>query len=85
MRVRWHCVVHRRRCARPACAGWLGHIQILLSAAQRLACTVHGGSHALVHCSDGWDRTAQISALSQLLLDPCVPPFHTPAAEPKMQ
>ena len=24
----------------------------------------------IVHCSDGWDRTPQIVALSQLLLDP---------------
>lgn len=24
----------------------------------------------LVHCSDGWDRTSQVSALAQLLLDP---------------
>jgi hypothetical protein len=24
----------------------------------------------LVHCSDGWDRTSQITALAQLLLDP---------------
>ena len=24
----------------------------------------------LVHCSDGWDRTAQIVSLAQLLLDP---------------
>ena len=24
----------------------------------------------LVHCSDGWDRTAQITSLAQLLLDP---------------
>ena len=22
-----------------------------------------GGTHALVHCSDGWDRTAQVAAL----------------------
>jgi myotubularin-related protein 6/7/8 len=27
-------------------------------------------SHVLIHCSDGWDRTSQLSALSQLLLDP---------------
>lgn len=27
-------------------------------------------SHVVVHCSDGWDRTSQISALSQFLLDP---------------
>jgi protein-tyrosine phosphatase len=24
----------------------------------------------VVHCSDGWDRTAQLTALSMLLLDP---------------
>jgi hypothetical protein len=23
-----------------------------------------------VHCSDGWDRTAQILSLAQLMLDP---------------
>jgi protein tyrosine/serine phosphatase len=25
---------------------------------------------ALIHCSDGWDRTAQLSALAQIILDP---------------
>lgn len=24
----------------------------------------------MVHCSDGWDRTAQLTALSMLMLDP---------------
>lgn len=24
----------------------------------------------LVHCSDGWDRTAQLSAIAQILIDP---------------
>ena len=24
----------------------------------------------LIHCSDGWDRTAQLTSLAQLLLDP---------------
>ena len=28
------------------------------------------GVSVLVHCSDGWDRTAQICGLTQLLLDP---------------
>ncbi|OJA18765.1 hypothetical protein AZE42_01622 [Rhizopogon vesiculosus] len=27
-------------------------------------------SHVLIHCSDGWDRTSQLSALAQLCLDP---------------
>ena len=26
--------------------------------------------NVIVHCSDGWDRTAQLCALVQLLLDP---------------
>jgi myotubularin-related protein 6/7/8 len=29
-----------------------------------------GGSHVLIHCSDGWDRTSQVSALAQIMLDP---------------
>lgn len=28
------------------------------------------GKNVMVHCSDGWDRTAQLSSLCQLLLDP---------------
>ena len=27
-------------------------------------------SSVLIHCTDGWDRTAQLSALSMLMLDP---------------
>jgi hypothetical protein len=27
-------------------------------------------TNVLVHCSDGWDRTAQLCALAQQLLDP---------------
>ena len=27
-------------------------------------------AHVLVHCSDGWDRTAQLSSLAQICLDP---------------
>ena len=27
-------------------------------------------SSVLVHCSDGWDRTAQLTALAMLMLDP---------------
>jgi len=26
--------------------------------------------NALVHCSDGWDRTSQLTSLAQLLMDP---------------
>ncbi len=26
--------------------------------------------NALVHCSDGWDRTSQLTSLAQLIMDP---------------
>lgn len=26
--------------------------------------------NVLVHCSDGWDRTSQLTSLSQLMMDP---------------
>jgi len=30
---------------------------------------VSSGSSVVVHCSDGWDRTAQLTSLSMLMLD----------------
>lgn len=52
-------------------SGWLKHIANLLDGAgliTRQVALQH--SHVLIHCSDGWDRTSQLSALSQLCLDP---------------
>lgn len=51
-------------------SGWLNHIRLLLGSAVEVALVVRDGGHALVHCSDGWDRTSQVCALAQLLLDP---------------
>jgi protein tyrosine phosphatase len=48
----------------------MAHLRSLLVAARRAADVVGGGGAALVHCSDGWDRTPQIVALAQILLDP---------------
>jgi hypothetical protein len=39
-------------------------------APEQLFCQVLGGRIVCIHCSDGWDRTAQISSLAQVLLDP---------------
>jgi hypothetical protein len=51
--------------------GWLQHLQLLLQAALMGAEQLHSRhTSVLVHCSDGWDRTAQICTLIQLLLDP---------------
>jgi hypothetical protein len=52
-------------------SGWLKHITGLLDGAALIARQVGiHHSHVLIHCSDGWDRTSQLSALSQILLDP---------------
>ncbi|KAK0131433.1 Myotubularin-related protein 3 [Merluccius polli] len=50
---------------------WLQHLSLLLKAAL-LAVNAVDRDHrpVLVHCSDGWDRTPQIVALSKMLLDP---------------
>jgi myotubularin-related protein 6/7/8 len=52
-------------------SGWLKHITGLLDGAALIARQIGiQHSHVLIHCSDGWDRTSQLSALAQLLLDP---------------
>ncbi|CAG8548789.1 2178_t:CDS:2 [Gigaspora margarita] len=52
-------------------SGWLRHISTLLESALVIIKNVHiFGSHVLVHCSDGWDRTVQLTSISELCLDP---------------
>ena len=49
---------------------WLHHLVKVIQASYFIAHSIDFGDPVLVHCSDGWDRTSQLSALSQLLLDP---------------
>ncbi|XP_019754641.2 myotubularin-related protein 3 isoform X3 [Dendroctonus ponderosae] len=50
---------------------WLSHMSGLMKSAVILSTAVErDGRPVLVHCSDGWDRTPQIVALAELLLDP---------------
>ncbi|KAK9168451.1 hypothetical protein Syun_000591 [Stephania yunnanensis] len=52
-------------------SGWLIHIQNVLAGSAWIAARVGlESSSVLVHCSDGWDRTAQLVSLASLLLDP---------------
>ncbi|KAI8990306.1 protein-tyrosine phosphatase-like protein [Pilobolus umbonatus] len=52
-------------------SGWLKHISTVMDGAMTIVKSVHVfNSHVLVHCSDGWDRTAQLVSLSELCLDP---------------
>lgn len=50
---------------------WLNHIRLILSASWQTAFHVrYNRLPVLLHCSHGWDRTSQVAALSELLLDP---------------
>jgi Myotubularin-like phosphatase domain len=52
-------------------SGWLKHLSIILDGTAEIVQTVHvRHSHVVLHCSDGWDRTSQLAALSQICLDP---------------
>lgn len=49
---------------------WLHHIRLILSSSWQAAFHVrYNRLPVVVHCSHGWDRTSQVCALSQLLLD----------------
>ena len=52
-------------------SGWLKHVSLVLASAKLAAERLHlEGTTVLCHCSDGFDRTSQMSALTQMLLDP---------------
>jgi len=52
-------------------SGWLRHLSNILEGILIIVRAIHlANSHVLIHCSDGWDRTSQLSALSQMCLDP---------------
>ncbi|KAM8975882.1 phosphatidylinositol-3,5-bisphosphate 3-phosphatase MTMR2 [Pelodytes ibericus] len=49
---------------------WLEHIKLILAGALRIADKLESGkTSVVVHCSDGWDRTAQLTSLAMLMLD----------------
>uniref|UniRef100_F6VKN4 Myotubularin n=1 Tax=Monodelphis domestica TaxID=13616 RepID=F6VKN4_MONDO len=52
---------------------WLEHVKFVLTGAIQVADKVASGrSSVLVHCSDGWDRTAQLTSLAMLILVYCL-------------
>ncbi|XP_055333410.1 myotubularin-related protein 6-like isoform X2 [Paramacrobiotus metropolitanus] len=56
--------------------GWLKHIRSILDASLFIAEKITEGHSVLVHCSDGWDRTAQTCSLACLFLDPYYRTLH---------
>lgn len=52
-------------------SSWLNNIGQLLKTATEIAIALEENARpVMVHCTDGWDRTPQISSLAQLLADP---------------
>lgn len=50
---------------------WLQYLSLLLKAAVKVVTAIEVEARpVIVHCSDGWDRTPQIVALSELMMDP---------------
>ena len=51
-------------------SGWPSFIFGIILASVNIASAVRKGYSVLIHCSDGWDRCSQLTAFSQLLIDP---------------
>lgn len=52
-------------------SNWLTNLRKILKAATRIVhYLAYDDLSVLVHCSDGWDRTSQLTSLSMLMLDP---------------
>lgn len=49
---------------------WPEFIYLLIKGGINIANSIKKGNSALIHCSDGWDRASQLTAFSQLLIDP---------------
>ena len=49
---------------------WPKFIFQLITKSIQISKLVKNGNSVLIHCSDGWDRASQLTALSQLFIDP---------------
>jgi hypothetical protein len=49
---------------------WLNYIYQILKSATEIAAKIIKGHTVLIHCSDGWDRSSQLTSLAQILIDP---------------
>ncbi|CAI5731604.1 unnamed protein product [Peronospora destructor] len=49
---------------------WFLHLSSILTTSQEICRYLCQSESMMIHCSDGWDRTPQLTAMVQLLLDP---------------
>lgn len=58
-------------------SGWMKHIKAVLDTSVFIAkAVVEERVSVVVHCSDGWDRTAQTCSLASIMLDPYYRTIH---------
>lgn len=50
--------------------GWYDLISMILASSNKIVDQLIREKGVLVHCSDGWDRTSQLTALAMLCIDP---------------
>jgi len=62
--------------AKVCSSNWLQLIHRILATSLKVADVVAQGDSAVVHCTDGWDRTSQVCSLAQLMLDPFYRTIH---------
>lgn len=48
---------------------WLEHLKLILDGAVKINEKINANHVVLVHCSDGWDRTPQLTSLAMILMD----------------
>ena len=51
-------------------SGWLGHVRAVIVCTLHIVRYVLDGRSVVIHCSDGWDRTAQTCSLAGFMLEP---------------
>jgi len=49
---------------------WLKYIKQVLTGAMAIVDRIKDDNSVVVHCSDGWDRTSQLTSLAMFMLDP---------------
>lgn len=51
-------------------SSWLSNLRLIIRAGWETASALSRGVPVLVHCSHGWDRTAQVCCIAEIMLDP---------------
>lgn len=50
-------------------SNWLNYLSVILTGVKLISERLASGRSVLIHCSDGWDRTAQLCSLTQICMD----------------